>query len=280
MSALAGCAQLPVDQVSAAVFAQGTVRDTFGDIHHVFPVASISKMCAGWATLIAVQEGILTLDDPAGQTGCTVRHLLAHAGGYSLDERDPIAPPARRRMYSNRSIEIVADTLAVAAGMPYATYLTDAVIDPLGMSATELRGSAAHGLCTTVADLGTFVGELMQPRLVDSSLAAQYATVQFPDLAGIVPGFGRFDPCPWGLGCEVRGSKSPHWTGTRNSPLTFGHYGGSGTMLWVDPAVGAACVILTDRPFLEWSAEASRMWPAISDAVVDSFHPTTPVAGH
>jgi len=89
--------------------------------------------------------------------------------------------------------------------------------------------------------------------------------VQFPGLVGVLPGFGRQSPNDWGLGIELRDSKSPHWTGTRNSERTFGHFGASGTFLWVDPAAGLACGVLTDRPFGDWAKEA---WPAFGDAVL------------
>ena len=62
----------------------------------------------------------------------------------------------------------------------------------------------------------------------------------------------------WGLGFELKDAKSPHWTGTRNSRRTFGHFGGSGTFLWVDPEPGLATACLTDREFDEW---ASRHGP-------------------
>ena len=92
--------------------------------------------------------------------------------------------------------------------------------------------------------------------------------MQFPTLAGLVPGIGRFDPCPWGLGSELRGTKQPHWTGTHNSPDTFGHFGAAGTLLWVDPGARVACIALTDRRFDDWSAEALQYWPQLADAVL------------
>ena len=104
--------------------------------------------------------------------------------------------------------------------------------------------------------------------LISAGSAAEFRSVQFPGLQGVVPGVGRFDDCPWGLGAEIRGTKQPHWTGSRNSPATFGHFGGAGTLLWVDPGVHVACVALTDRPFDEWATEALRLWPAFSDAVL------------
>jgi CubicO group peptidase (beta-lactamase class C family) len=92
------------------------------------------------------------------------------------------------------------------------------------------------------------------------------ASVQFPGLTGVLPGLGRMELNDWGLTFELRDGKSPHWTGTRNSPRTFGHFGRSGTFLWVDPDAGLACGALTGRPFADWAKEA---WPPFSDAVLD-----------
>ena len=72
-------------------------------------------------------------------------------------------------------------------------------------------------------------------------------------------------PNDWGLGFELRDAKPGHWTGTLASPRTFGHFGGSGTFLWVDPDSRVALACLTDRPFGDWAKSA---WPALSDAVV------------
>src|SRR5699024_12359958 len=71
--------------------------------------------------------------------------------------------------------------------------------------------------------------------------------VQFPELVGIMPGFGKQSPNPFGLGIEVRGTKSPHWTGAHNSPATFGHIGMRGTAFWVDPVADLALVVGTSR---------------------------------
>ena len=61
-----------------------------------------------------------------------------------------------------------------------------------------------------------------------------------------------------------RATKEPHWTGSTASPNTFGHFGGSGTFLWVDPDLDLACITLTDREFGDWAVAA---WPPFSDAV-------------
>jgi CubicO group peptidase (beta-lactamase class C family) len=268
MRALDLVAEWPVATAAAAVLLpDGSVAST-GPVDHQFRIASITKMLVGWAALVAVEEGIISLDTPVGQPGCTLRHLLAHAGGYAFTGPDPIAAPGSRRIYSNTGIELAAQLVADTAEMPFVDYLHEAVLEPLDMVHTHLRGSPAHGVSSTVTDLLRFVRELRTPRLISPESAVQFRTVQFPELAGLVPGVGRFDPNPWGLGAEIKGHKQPHWTGTLNSPDTFGHFGGAGTLLWVDMGAQVACMALTDRPFDEWSAEALVVWPALADAVL------------
>jgi CubicO group peptidase (beta-lactamase class C family) len=150
--------------------------------------------------------------------------------------------------------------------MPFAAYAREAVLQPLDLAHTDLDGgSPAAGAHASLADLLAFAAELLAPTLVDRSTLAEATSVQFPGLPGVVPGIGRMDPCDWGLGFELRDAKSPHWTGTANSATTFGHFGGSGTFLWVDPEARVACVALTDRAFDRWALDA---WPAFSDAVL------------
>ncbi|MGH9271193.1 MAG: serine hydrolase domain-containing protein, partial [Ilumatobacteraceae bacterium] len=222
----------PVPNAAAVVVsAEGAVLGSAGDTEHVFRLASLSKMLTAWATLIAVEEGLLRLDEPVGQPGCTLRHLLAHAGGYPFDGADPIATPERRRIYSNTGIELAAEAVATRAAMPFADYLGQAVLAPLNMISSGLLGSPAHAARGTADDVGRFLAEVQRPTLLSATTAAGAIRPQYPDLAGIVPGVGRFDPCPWGLGFEVRGDKSPHWTGRTNDPSTYGHFGGAGTMV-------------------------------------------------
>ena len=266
----------PVDHVSAAVVVAPTVAApsvvTHGDANRCYRIASLTKPLTAWAVLIAVEEGLLALDQPVGQSGCTLRHLLAHAGGYPFDGAEPIAAPGKQRIYSNTGIELAADAVAAAAHMPFAEYLDEAVFQPLGMHDSTLRGSAAHQVWSTAADLARFTEELMRPTLLSAATAAEATAPVFPDLRGTVPGLGTYPRCSWGLGVEIHGDKSPHWMGARNSPQAFGHFGGSGTMMWVDrdavPGYAIAVVALTDRAFDDWAAEALQAWPTLSDAVI------------
>lgn len=274
MRALHLVADWPVDHVAAAaVTPHGTVG--IGDPERSYHLASLTKPIVAWAVLVAVEEGIVALDSPLSHTaapaGATMRHLLSHAAGFGFDGATPVAEVERRRMYSNTGIELAAAEVAAAAGMTFGSYLTEAVLEPLGMGSSELRGSPAHAMWSTLDDVARFVDEMRSPRLLAPETWDELRRPQFPSLAGIVPEVGRFDPCPWGLGVEIKGGKAPHWMGRANSPATFGHFGGSGTMMWVDPVADAGLVALTDRPFTEWRDEALRRWPELSDAALDEL---------
>ena len=240
-----------------------------GDADRLFPWASVTKTATALAVLVAVEEGTLDLDAPAGPPGSTVRHLLAHASGLGPDPGPPVEPPGVRRIYSNAGYLELADTLEGAAGMPFARYLSEGVLEPLGMDRTALEetpaGPPAAGLAGPLADLAALASEWASPTLVSPETWSAARSVQFADLAGVLPGFGPFDPCDWGLGVELRGHKRPHWTGPSNSPATYGHFGQSGSFLWVDPVAGVLCCGLADRPFGVW---ASRAWPALAEAVL------------
>jgi CubicO group peptidase (beta-lactamase class C family) len=268
MTALDLTSAWPVGAVAAAVIAGDHVVSTAGDLDRVFELASVTKPLSAWAALVAVEEGVIALDQPAGQPGCTFRHLLAHAGGYGFDGLEPISKPERTRGYSNAGFEILGLEVHAASAITFADYLHEAVFEPLGMTSSGLFGSPAHRARSTVSDLIAFVAEVRSPRLLTAATATDAVTVQYPSLGGIVPGVGRYTECPWGLGFEIRGTKAPHWTGALNAPATHGHFGGAGTMFWIDPDADVALVALTDTSFGDWSLEA---WPAVSDAVLTEF---------
>ncbi len=256
----------PVTTAAAAVVrADGTTAGTHGPAGHRFALASVTKPLTAYAVLVAVEEGAVELDGPAGPEGSTVRHLLAHASGLAFDDARVMAPPGDRRLYSNTGFEALADHVEKATEIPFADYLREAVLAPLGMTSTELAGSPASGGVSTVADLARFAAEALAPRLIAPATHAGATSVAFPGLRGVVPGYGSHNPNDWGLGFEIRDGKSPHWTGSSSSPRTFGHFGQSGTFLWADPVAGAACVCLTDRDFGQW---ALPLWPALTDAVL------------
>ena len=259
----------PVDNVAAGVVSDGRVFASHGPAGREFRWASVTKPVSALAALVAAEEGTVDLDEPAGPPGSTVRHLLAHTSGLPFEGDEPIEKPGARRIYSNAGFGVLAEHLAERAELPFGAYVRHAVLEPLELTA-ELRGSPGAGMHGSLDDLLRLGVELLQPTLVAPETLAEATSVQFPGLGGVIPGIGRFDPNDWGLGFELRDRKPGHWTGTRVSELTFGHFGGSGTFLWVDPERRLALAVLTDREFGDWALEA---WPRLSDAVVAEVVP-------
>ncbi len=268
---LAGLADWPVPTAAAAVVGPSGVLAATGPTDHRFPLASVTKPLAVLAMLVAVEEGAVELTDAADEVllpGATMRHLLAHASGLAPERALRSFPPATRRVYSNVGIELAAARVAAATGLPFGSYFDEALLRPLALGATSLPGSPARDGISTVDDLVRVMQEILTPQgLLHSSTLQDATTVQYPGLRGVLPGYGGQDPNDWGLGFEIRAHKHPHWTGGTNSPATFGHFGQSGTMFWIDPEARVGLVALSDRDFGPWAAAA---WPALSDAVVRS----------
>ena len=309
LAALPALAQFdfPVAMIASELTVDGRVRTLVeaGQIDEVFPFASVTKPIVAWSALVAVKRGLLDLDAPAGAgtahsaagagtahnavgagtahsaagamlPGATVRHLLAHASGIAFDSDAVLAAPGTRRIYSNRGIEILGERLQEATATPLERWVETTVLEPLGMSSVLVPGSPAHSGEGTARDLAVFAGELAAPRLISASLAAEATSVVFPGLDGVLPGYGRQAPNDFGLGVEVRGHKHPHWTGRAGSPATFGHFGQSGSFIWVDPEARRQAVFLGERRF---AAVHKDIWPDLCDQILALEAPDSAVNG-
>lgn len=229
---------------AAGIVTADRIVDTHGPRDVPVRWASVTKLLTGLATLVAVEEGAVELDEH-------LRRLLSHAG-------------ERRRAYSNEAFEEAAEIVAAGAEMPFAEYFHEAVVAPLGLRGS-LQGSPASEYVGPLDDLLALGRECLAPTLVAQETLDEATTAQFPGLAGVLPSWGRHEPNDWGLAFELRDDKSPHWMGSSTSRRSFGHFGQSGTFLWVDPELGAACGVLTNKDFGDWAKEA---WPAFNDSVV------------
>jgi CubicO group peptidase (beta-lactamase class C family) len=254
----------PAEHVAVGLASATGPLAVHGDTSREYRWASVTKPVTALACLVAAEEGAIDLDGPAGPPGSTFRHLLAHASGLPLDGPSPIAPPGTRRIYSDYGFDLLGETLGEHAEMPFGVYLSEAVVEPLGLG-VRYEGRPGSGLWGSVDDLLAIGRELLAPTLVAWETLTEATSVQFPGLTGVVPGFGRQTTNDWGLGFELRDRKSPHWTSSRNSERTFGHFGRSGTFIWVDPDAEVALACLTDRDFGDWAKTA---WPALADAVL------------
>jgi CubicO group peptidase (beta-lactamase class C family) len=256
----------PVEFAAAGVLDAAAQVSTHGDTTTSVRLASLSKLIGAIATLVAAEEGVVDLDEPAGPPGSTVRHLLAHTSGLPFEGAEPIARPEHRRIYSNEGFRVLAAHLAARAEMPFPQYVREAVCTPLAIG-LDPEGDPAAGMHGSLEDVLAIGRELLAPRLVAEETRDELASVQFPGLAGVLPDYGRFDPLDWGLGVQLN-TRPPTWMGTRTSARAFGHFGGSGTFLWVDPHAKVVCGVVTTRNFGDWAKEA---WPRLADAVLDEL---------
>ena len=225
---------------------------------------------------MAVEEGAFGLDDkvpaelvPSFEEPATVRELLSHASGIEFRKHRQMRPAQTRRIYSSAGYEVLASFIEQATEMSFAEYVHLGICEPLGIEIT-VEGSAGHGFSASASAIATLAEEFLRPKLLAEQTVAEALTVQFPDLVGVVPGYGRQTPCPWGLGFEIHGEKTPHWMGENMPATVAGHFGQSGTFLWFAPEQGLAAVVLTDEPFGEWSKDRwpafnAQLWEAMAD---------------
>lgn len=180
------------------------------------------------------------------------------------------AAPWTRVQYSNVGYGLLALIAEQRMNMPFAEVLRALVLEPLGVEGylgedpprpvaklADVRGDRANdpqlepfnspfyrslalpwaGLVTTAAGalkiVRAFAGD--PAGFLKEATRREAVSDQTRGLSG---GFApplMWEPCPWGLGPELRGRKEPHWTPLGVSADSFGHSGASGCVAWHDP---------------------------------------------
>ncbi|RMG37737.1 MAG: class A beta-lactamase-related serine hydrolase [Planctomycetota bacterium] len=113
-------------------------------------------------------------------------------------------------------------------------------------------GAPWGGLLTTPADLARFAQMMLRNGETDGRRILSPATVRAATRNQLE--FFRDIPepdrrCrPWGLGWRLNWPAHSANFGDLLDPSAFGHWGSTGTVLWIDPTVGVFCVILTSQP--------------------------------
>ena len=107
------------------------------------------------------------------------------------------------------------------------------------------------GLLSTAADLGRFCRHLLGIHAGESGIIAPMTLramttnqlVHLPELPTEVVG-----TTPWGLGWQLNWPAHPRGFGSLLPIDSYGHWGATGTMLWIDPDRGVYGVVLTTEP--------------------------------
>jgi CubicO group peptidase (beta-lactamase class C family) len=166
--------------VWAAGFGRASLeRDRPATPESLYRIASITKLFTSTAVLQLRDAGRLQLDDPIarhlpwftiGQAHAdapviTIRHLLTHTAGlpreagfpYWTDGDFPTVEKVRERLphqraalptetewkYSNLGLTLAGEIVAAVSGRPYAEYVVQHVLEPLGMKRTFVVTPAA-----------------------------------------------------------------------------------------------------------------------------------------
>ncbi|MDI9588813.1 MAG: serine hydrolase domain-containing protein [Gleimia sp.] len=250
---------------SFAVIEPGRTLE-FGDSALVYPYMSVTKMFSVWAILVAVDRAFIGLDDEVeianGQRVVTLRHLLAHASGLAFNGPVLEAGVEEKRIYSNRGIEEASWAIEEATGFDFPAWVEATVLEPLGLVETMINGSAAHAGVGSIRDLVALAYELMEPELISAELADEARHVVYPGLKGLTPGYGSYSDNTWGLGLEIKGAKVRTWFPRNASKNSFGHFGQSGSFLWIDPDNNRAMAFLGEEPFGAWHR---KNWQRLGD---------------
>lgn len=270
-------AQFPFS-VSAALFSFKSssapesckLLGTWGDQDKVYPWMSVTKLVTSRTILGAVENGVLDLEQPLEQLPgmseprpVSVADLLAHRAGLDHEKREFTRDPHSRRVYSNSGYEILGDLLSERSGVPFATWVVEMVFSPLGIK-RELRGSPAWGMHGSLRELLAFAFEAACPHFLSPRLFSAWSGSDGMQLPGVVPGYGFYRDNAWGLGCEVRAAKDSHWTLPGSSAQTYGHFGQSGSFLWIDPTSRLGAVFLGQEAF---GALHKQLWPQLNCAL-------------
>ncbi len=262
---------VPFRHAIAAVDANGAVIWSQGDVGGVFPLASVTKIVTAMSTLVAVQERLLDISDPVGADEAgrqySVAHLLSHSSGLASEGdgatfRDA---PGRRRIYSNQGFDVLGEYLREKVDQPLTRWMDRSVYQPLGLRSTVIPKSPASSGFGNAIDMTLLIEELLNPYILSERSNSALTTTVLPGLRGILPGYGMQKNNAWGLGAEVKANKRPHWTPPEAVPATFGHFGMSGSFLWVDPVKRIGATFLGDLEFGQWHKDN---WPVLGSQIM------------
>lgn len=132
-------------------------------------------------------------------------------------------------------------------------------------------GAPWGGLLTTPADLGQFAqlmlnrGRVGDRQILSAATISAATTNQLATMKDVPEDDRRFRP--WGFGWRMQWANHANTFGDLVSPCTYGHWGATGTVLWIDPDRDSFVLILSTQPQDSNGAPLQRL----SNAVVASF---------
>ena len=221
---------------------------------------------------------------------------------------EPDFKPGRGVQYQSMGFAILGELISRVTGQRCADWLQSRMLDPLELESTRLGapdewfegdrpvadriaeirapdeqdgvdwnwnrrywrqlGAPWGGLLTTPRELAV-IGRMMLEGGGGVISPASVAAATRNQLAAMkdVPESDR--RCkPWGLGWRLNWPATSANFGDLLGPATYGHWGATGTLMWIDPGRDTVCVILTTEPQEPHGREIARLSNAIAASLV------------
>lgn len=212
----------------------------------------------------------------------------------------PVFPPGQDYLYSDINFEILGELVRRASGTPLNVYCARHIFRPLGMKKTGFRpmhqsdiapteymdgklrwgevhdpaayrmgGVAGHaGLFSTADDLARFAqmmlggGRWHGVRILSRKSVEEMTIPQSP------PGNTKLRGLGWGLG-------APFAPNREQLPAvgSYGHYGYTGTMLWIDPVSKTFLIVLSNRVHPYGKGDANPLRRGVLAILSDALPP-------
>lgn len=212
--------------------------------------------------------------------------------------------PGTRVNYQSTGIAILAEIVHQVSGQHLAEFLHQEIFAPLGMTETSLGctderrtrvaairvpaeleredwnwnsaywlrfGAPWGGLLTTPTDLARFClmllngGALGEVRLLSPASVRAMTSNQLALMPQIPEEERRCRP--WGLGWRLNWQGQPNSFGDLLGPRTYGHWGSTGTLCWLDPDTQTFFILFTTQPLSDQRDDLTRLSNIVASAL-------------
>lgn len=221
----------------------------------------------------------------------------------AIKDTVPLFPAGTNWSYQSMGTLVVAEIIQRITGQSIHDYIDRQIIEPLGLKSTRLGAkgldesrlvrvqtpawqAADHGwnskywrelgapwgtMFSTPEDFAVICqmvlngGEVNGVRLLSPATVKMMTTNRLDDFPDVPESIRR--TAPWGLGWKLNAPGTPSALCDLLGRQAFGHTGSTGNLLWMDPATGGFCILLT-------TAERARApWRLVhlSNAVAAAF---------
>lgn len=220
--------------------------------------------------------------------------------------REPLLfRPGTQVRYQSMGIAMLAEVVHQLSGMELRAFLRKEVFEPLGMRETSLGwraemqdcvaavrlspeqartdwnwntpywlgfGAPWGGLITSPADFSRFCRMMLGGGTLDGVRVLSPGSVRAmtSNQLAAMPDIPEADRrCrPWGFGWRLQWPGQPESFGDLLGPRTYGHWGASGTLCWIDPDAEAFFILFTTQPMADEGRLLARVSNAVAAAIV------------